>query len=148
VRANAFRLAEPATVFVSTGVVHHFRGDELPQLFREQARSDALAMVHLDIRPTWAAAIGAFIFHQARMRVALARHDGYLSAVRAHPTPALVAAMRAGAPEHWHAMLDDDAPLLPILSIMHAAISLRPALAEPFLEAAPPALRARLAPCS
>jgi SAM-dependent methyltransferase len=144
VHANAFRLDQPAAIYVSTGVLHHFRGDALASFFGEQARSAALAMVHLDIRPTWAAPLGAFIFHQARMRVRLARHDGYLSAVRAHPAPVLIAAMHAGAPGLWHAMIDGRVPVLPLLSIMHAAVSLRRELVAPFLDRAPPRLRAKI----
>lgn len=132
VTGNAFTLDEPATLYLSTGAIHHFRGDDLARVFAQQDASPALAMVHYDIKPSWAAPVGAWIFHQARMREPLAQHDGYLSAVRAHPKSALVHAVKTGAPGFHGAMFDGDVPLLPILRIMHGLVGLRPALREPF----------------
>jgi 2-polyprenyl-3-methyl-5-hydroxy-6-metoxy-1,4-benzoquinol methylase len=43
--ANAFALAEPATVFVSTGVIHHFRGPELLGFIEAQRRGPARAFL-------------------------------------------------------------------------------------------------------
>jgi SAM-dependent methyltransferase len=134
-RANAFRLDAPATVYTSIGVLHHFRGDDLVRVFREQADSPALGMIHFDIRPWWGAPLGAWIFHQARMREPLARHDGYLSAVRAHPASVLVEATRRGAPDFDLALLDGRASLL---SIMHAVVGVRPTLREGFRAARAP----------
>src|SRR5205085_10028139 len=96
--ANAFRLDQPAHIIVSTGVFHHFRGDDLVRVFEEHEKSSALAFVHVDIRPSPIAPLGSFIFHQARMREPLARFDGYWSAVRAHESTTFLAAMREGAP--------------------------------------------------
>jgi SAM-dependent methyltransferase len=132
--ANAFTLREPATVFTSTGVVHHFRDEGLCAFFREQARAGAAAFLHFDIKPTHLAPLGAWIFHQARMREALSRHDGVLSAVRAHPGEALLAAARVGAPEHVSTLFDGEVGLFPILRVMHALVGLRPALRDAFLE--------------
>lgn len=42
--------------------------------------------------------LGAWVFHRARMRVALSRHDGNLSARRAHPAAVLLAAVAEGTP--------------------------------------------------
>jgi 2-polyprenyl-3-methyl-5-hydroxy-6-metoxy-1,4-benzoquinol methylase len=143
VTANAFRLDEPATIFTSMGVLHHFRGAALTRVFAEQDRSPALAMIHFDIRPSWAAPVGAFIFHEARMREPLARHDGYASALRAHPQAALRQALTDGAAGFAHWLYDAGVPFLPLLSIMHAAVAVRPALVDPFLAALGPE-RARL----
>ena len=83
VHGNAFDLPEAATVFVSTGVLHHFRGPALAEFFRAQAASPALAFCHYDIAATRLAPIGAWVFHRARMRHPLGRHDGVASALRA-----------------------------------------------------------------
>jgi SAM-dependent methyltransferase len=144
VHANALQLADGGAVFISMGVVHHFREHNLARFFAEQGRSGALALIHLDIRPSWLAPIGSYIFHQARMRVALARHDGYVSTLRAHSPAALLDAMKTGAPAFAHVIAVTPVRLMPFLSIMHAAVSLRPALIEPVLAAAPSPLRSAL----
>lgn len=66
--ANAFALEQPATVFLSTGVVHHFRGEGLLRFFQGQAGPATRAFLHWDIAPTWLAPLGSWIFHVARMR--------------------------------------------------------------------------------
>lgn len=132
--ANAFTLREPATVFLSTGVVHHFRGDALVSFFREQARAGALAFIHFDIKPSHLSPLGAWIFHQARMREPLSRHDGVLSALRAHTGDALLAAARAGAEGLSSALFDGHIGPFPVLRIMHAVIGLRPDLRARFVD--------------
>lgn len=101
--ADAFALDEPATVLCSTGVAHHFRGDDLGRFFASHERSDAAAFVHVDFQPSRIAPIGAWLFHHTRMRLAISRHDGVRSAQRAHPTEVLAAAATAHAPrfETW-----------------------------------------------
>lgn len=91
--ANAFTLAEPAHVFISTGVVHHFRGDGLRAFFKGQA--SAWGFVHHDIQPSVLSPVGSWVFHQARMREPLAQHDGVVSAARVHSAQALLEAARA-----------------------------------------------------
>jgi SAM-dependent methyltransferase len=91
--ANAFRLDEPAHIYISTGVVHHFRGPALPAFFAGQKQ--AHAFVHSDIAPSALSPLGSWLFHRARMREPLARHDGVVSAQRAHGAAALLAAARA-----------------------------------------------------
>jgi SAM-dependent methyltransferase len=122
VAANAFRLEQPAHVVMSTGVLHHFRGDALSAVFAEHARSGALAFLHADIRPSAVAPLGAWIFHQARMREPLARFDGYWSAVRAHPADALRAAV---PPAFQLAMIDARPGLAGLLRIFQVAIGAR-----------------------
>lgn len=126
--ANAFTLAEPATIFLSTGVVHHFRGPDLAAFFARQAA--AAAFLHFDIKPTHLSGIGAWIFHQARMREPLSRHDGVLSALRAHSGKELLAAAREGAPGLRCALFDGKVGLLPVTRIMHALVGLRTDLAS------------------
>ncbi len=133
VTGNAFRLAAPdvaaagTAVFTSTGVLHHFRGASLAALFAQhRAACGAAAAVHFDIKPTLIAPVGAWIFHQARMREPLARHDGTLSAVRAHPDDVLLEALAAGARAAPHGVGQRRGPLR-LARIMHAAVAISPA---------------------
>jgi 2-polyprenyl-3-methyl-5-hydroxy-6-metoxy-1,4-benzoquinol methylase len=127
--ANAFELETPAHVIISTGVLHHFRGDALVDVFAQHQRSTALGFVHADIRPSIVAPTGAWIFHQARMREPLAKFDGYWSAVRAHTTTTLLDAIHRGAPEFTTATIDARPGLMAMLRIFHAALGIRRELA-------------------
>ena len=141
VTGNAFRLAAQGvaaggtTVFASTGVLHHFRGGALTALFAEHRAAGAAAAVHFDIKPTAIAPVGAWIFHQARMREPLARHDGTLSAARAHPDDVLLAALAAGAPNLRRMVWDGAAGALRLARIMHAAMAVEPTYEGPFRRA-------------
>jgi SAM-dependent methyltransferase len=90
--ANAFQLAQPAHVFISTGVLHHFRGKDLHAFFAGQRQ--AHAFVHYDIQCSPLAPVGSWMFHQARMREPLAVHDGVVSARRVHDARTLLTAAR------------------------------------------------------
>jgi len=126
VHGDAFEV-EGATVYLSTGVVHHFRDGDLPRFFRHQG--SALAMVHFDILPSWLTPLGAWMFHVARMREPLARHDGVRSALRAHPGEAL---LTAASSEGWKvALYDGRVPIVPVLRVMHAVVGVRDELADP-----------------
>ena len=92
VRGDAFDLPEPATIYISTGLLHHIRGGDLAAFFRAQANSEAIAYCHFDVAATRLAPIGAWVFHRARMREPLGRHDGVASARRAHDDHELMAA--------------------------------------------------------
>jgi SAM-dependent methyltransferase len=136
--ANAFRLEAPAAVYISTGVIHHFRGSDLVSFFREQAgAAEARAFAHFDAKATPVAGLGSWIFHHARMREPLARHDGTLSAVRAHPGPILVRAAREGAgPAGFRVGLFDGCSWrIALVRIFNAVVGIRPALAPAFLSA-------------
>jgi SAM-dependent methyltransferase len=128
--ANAFRLEEPATIFTSTGVVHHFRGPDLVSFFREQAECAPRAFLHFDLKPTYLTGIGAWLFHKARMREPLSHHDGILSAARSYPAAALLGAARAGATPRGYAtaMIDAEVSWLPLVDIFHALVGLEPSL--------------------
>lgn len=127
---NAFRLRSPATVYTSTGVIHHFRGTALDQFFAEQHRSGAEAFIHWDIKPSWLAPIGSYLFHRARMSEPLARHDGILSALRAHPSSELLRAARAACPGWKIGVFDGRVEALPVLKVMHALVGVRGELAD------------------
>lgn len=123
--ANAFRLSQPADIVLSTGVVHHFRDDDLVRLFREHEAGAPLGFVHVDIRPGLLASVGSWIFHVARMREPLAQFDGYWSAVRAHPVSTLLDAAARGAPSFTRGTLDARPGLAGLVRIFHAVVGVR-----------------------
>jgi SAM-dependent methyltransferase len=125
VAANAFRLSPPAHLYMSTGVLHHFRGQDLGRLFREHARARAFGFLHLDIRPSLISPLGSWIFHQARMREPLARWDGYWSAVRAHAASTLIDAARDGAPNFTTATVDAHPGIHALVRIFQALVGVR-----------------------
>lgn len=139
--ANAFTLEKAATVFLSTGVLHHFRGPGLERFFAEQRH--ASAFVHIDIKPSYLAPVGSLVFHLARMREPVARHDGTQSAVRAHAGALLLTAARAGAPAMRVALFDGAVSAVPITHTMHAVVGLKPSLEAAFRRGLGP-LAARL----
>ncbi|MFD7792655.1 class I SAM-dependent methyltransferase [Streptomyces sp. NPDC059759] len=133
VHGNAFALPEAATVYVSTGVLHHFRGSALTEFFQAQAASPAYAYCHFDIARTPVAPLGAWIFHRARMRHPLGRHDGVASALRAHSDETL---MRAAAEPGIRALLyEPRATANPFCTTLRPVIGVRPHLEAPFRQA-------------
>ena len=125
IHGDAFAMVEPAHIFLSTGVIHHFRGEDLPRFFARQ--HGAMAMVHFDILPSWLTPLGAWMFHVARMREPLARHDGVASALRAHSGATLVDAARA--PGWKMALYDGKVPIVPVMRVMHALVGVEASLA-------------------
>jgi SAM-dependent methyltransferase len=93
---DALQRQEGADVYISTGVMHHFDPGRLVEFFERQR--DAQAAVHFDFRPSRLAWLGAWVFHQLRMRHPLSRHDGVVSAIRAYPPETLIQASRLGLP--------------------------------------------------
>lgn len=140
---NAFALEEPATIYTSTGVIHHFRGRGLPSFFEEQARSGAYGFVHCDIKPSKLAPVGAWIFHRARMREPLARVDGVLSAVRAHPGERLLAAATRAFTDLAISLFDGQREDFSVLRVMQAILGVRAGFDAAFMRALGP-LGARL----
>ncbi|MBL8920293.1 MAG: methyltransferase domain-containing protein [Myxococcaceae bacterium] len=133
--ANAFTLERSAHVFISTGVLHHFRGDALDRFFERQAGAGARGVLHCDIKASWAAPLGAWLFHEARMREPLAKHDGVLSAVRAHPAPTLLdSARRTGRPLRF-ALFDGAPSPLPLLRTLNTVVGVDAAIEQAFLSA-------------
>jgi len=128
--ANAFRLEGGASIYLSSGVLHHFRGGDLVSFFQEQDCAGVHAFAHYDIYPSWLAPVGSYVFHRARMRIPLARYDGVVSAQRAHTSKTLLTAAREGAPGFALGLFAEPAPLFPILRIMRPLVGVRPALWE------------------
>ena len=90
----------PRTVVISSGLLHHVPAPELSGFFAAQARLDVAAFAHWDIVPCLWSTLGAWVLLRTRMREQVCRHDGLVSARRAHPASALLGAARAGAPEY------------------------------------------------
>lgn len=96
---DAFSEQYAGQIYISTGVIHHFRGERLADFFRRQNGDTTLAFLHYDFHPWWLAPYGSWFFHVLRMRTALARHDGVLSTVRAHSATTLLASARKASSE-------------------------------------------------
>ncbi|MFG3223623.1 class I SAM-dependent methyltransferase [Kitasatospora sp. NPDC048194] len=133
VHGNAFDLPEAATVYVSTGVLHHFGADALAGFFEAQAASPALAFCHLDLAATGLAPVGAWVFHRARMRHPLGRHDGVASARRAHPDEVL---LRAASVPGMRALVYEPRGLSnPFCTTLRPVLGVRPWLEASLREA-------------
>jgi SAM-dependent methyltransferase len=131
--ANAFRLDEPATIFISTGILHHFRDDDLSYLLQQHCRPETCAFIHFDFHSSPMAPWGSWLFHAVRMREPLAKHDGVLSAVRAHKSCYLLDVTRSAAPEFISAIYGTRLWRLPIPRVFHSLVGIRPAYREAFL---------------
>jgi SAM-dependent methyltransferase len=136
--ANAFRLDPPGSLYLSTGVVHHFRGDGLPAFFRSHDQPETKAFAHFDFLPSPMAPFGSWLFHAVRMRDPLAKHDGVVSAIRAYSGDELVRAAGDGAPGFARAMYSTRLGFLPIPRAFHSLVGLRPEYQEAFLRALGP----------
>jgi SAM-dependent methyltransferase len=139
--ANAFRMQETASVYMSTGVLHHFAGDGLDTFFRAQAERRPAAFVHFDVQNSWAAPIGAWLFHKAKFRERVGQHDGIVSALRAHDADDLARVARAAAPGYRIIQFNRPLRWMPVVRTMNAVIAVEPELVDPFLEAAAPMRR-------
>lgn len=95
---DAFSLDHSGHIFISTGVIHHFRGEELLEFLRRHERPETQAFLHFDFQPWFLAPYGSWFFHFLRMRTRVARHDGVLSAARAHNAQTLTQASRDAVP--------------------------------------------------
>jgi SAM-dependent methyltransferase len=128
--ANAFVLDQPATLFLSTGVVHHFRGAALTEFFKQHDCPTAQGFAHFDFQPNIFARPGAWMFHYIRMREPLSRHDGVISARRAHTAETLLAAARQT--KFACAMYSRRVWMLPIPRVFHTLVGIRPEIAPAF----------------
>ena len=131
--ANAFRLDEPATIFISTGILHHFRDQDLSYLLQQHCRPETCAFIHFDFHSSPMAPLGSWLFHAVRMREPLAKHDGVLSAVRAHKSRYLLEMTRSAAPEFVSAIYGTRLWRLPIPRVFHSLVGIRPQFREAFL---------------
>jgi 2-polyprenyl-3-methyl-5-hydroxy-6-metoxy-1,4-benzoquinol methylase len=95
---DAFASEHAGHILLSTGVIHHFRGEAFAEFLRRHERPETQAFLHFDFQPWALAPLGASFFHYLRMRTAIARHDGVLSAIRAYGARTLTEAARTSAP--------------------------------------------------
>jgi len=95
---DAFSREQSSHIFLSTGVIHHFRDAALLEFLRRHDEPKTQAFLHFDFQPWFLAPLGAWFFHYLRMRTAIARHDGVLSAARAHNARTLTETARVAAP--------------------------------------------------
>ncbi|MFF8775238.1 class I SAM-dependent methyltransferase [Kitasatospora sp. NPDC015120] len=145
VHGNAFALPEAATVYISTGVLHHFPEPALTEFFRAQGNSPAMAFCHYDIAATGLAPIGAWMFHRARMRHPLGRHDGVASARRAHSDESLLQA--ASAASGMRPLLYEPRHAAnPFCTTLRPVLGVRPHLEPPLRQALGRASRRLLGP--
>jgi len=131
--ANAFRLDEPATIFISTGILHHFRDQNLSYLLQQHCRPETCAFVHFDFHSSPMAPLGSWLFHAVRMREPLAKHDGVLSAVRAHKSRYLLDATRNAAPEFISAIYGTRLWRMPVPRVFHSLVGIRPIYRDAFI---------------
>lgn len=98
VHGDAFSREHSGHIFISTGVIHHFRGGSLTEFLHRHDQPETFGFLHYDFQPWFLAPFGSWFFHVLRMRTRISRHDGVLSTARAHSAAALTDAARAGAP--------------------------------------------------
>ena len=130
---DAFALDEEATVYLSNGVLHHFPADRLAGFFRAQDRPGTKGFLHYDIAATPLAPFGAWLFHRARMREPLGRHDGVNSARRAHGDDVLLSAARLDGMDTF--LFEPVRFANPLCAAMRPVLGIRPELTADFRRA-------------
>jgi SAM-dependent methyltransferase len=135
VHGDAFSPANAANIYLSTGVLHHFRGDDLGHFFRRHELAETQAFLYYDFQPSFLAAPGSWFFHVVRMRTGLARHDGVLSAVRVHSAETLVRTARAASPGFACGMYGRKIWRTPLPRVFHTLVGIRRALIPEFRRA-------------
>ena len=121
--------AAPADVVLSTGLLHHLPPPALRAFFARQ-RARAQAFAHFDFQPSPLAPFGAWLFHRARFRSPLARHDGVLSALRAHDRATLLDA--AADPTGEWSVAVFGARFGPFPRVFHAVVGVHTAQRDAF----------------
>ena len=129
---DAFSREYSGQMFISTGVIHHFRGQELGKFLGRHEQPETQAFLHFDFHPWLLAPVGAWFFHYLRMRTAVARHDGVLSAARAHDEQTLTGAARTALPEFVSGIYGAKIWNTPAPRVFHTLIGLRRPLVEEF----------------
>ena len=131
-QGDAFSKEHSGHIFISTGVIHHFRDQDLLQFLGRHEQPETRALLHFDFQPWLLAPVGAWFFHYLRMRTAVARHDGVLSAARAHDARTLTEAARNVLPEFASGIYGAKIWNTPAPRVFHTLIGLRPPLVEDF----------------
>ena len=131
-QGDAFSREHSGHIFTSTGVIHHFRGQGLPQFLGRHEQPETQAFLHFDFQPWLLAPVGAWFFHVLRMRTAVARHDGVLSAARAHDGRTLTEAAREVLLEFASGIYGAKIWNTPAPRVFHTLIGLRRPLVTEF----------------
>jgi SAM-dependent methyltransferase len=124
-QGDAFSSNHAAHIYLSTGFVHHFRGDALHQLMHRHNLPYTTAFLHYDFRPWTLAPLGSWFFHFLRMRTAIARHDGVLSTVRAYHGRTLTTASRNALPDFSSGIYGSTIWGTPMPRVFHTLVGLR-----------------------
>jgi SAM-dependent methyltransferase len=130
--ANAFALPEPGTVYLSTGVLHHFPEAALPAFFAGHEHPATRAFLHFDFQPSVYLVPGAWLFHVLRTRQPLARHDGVVSARRTWGGHLLSEKARAGVPGFTVGVFGTHLWRTPVRRVFSAIVGVRPEIAAAF----------------
>src|SRR5215475_1885887 len=125
---DAFSADLAGQIYISTGVVHHFRGDDLTAFLQQHDAEPTQAFIHFDFQPWALAPFGSWFFHVIRMRTPLARHDGVLSAARAHTQQTLVSAARSGVKNLATGIYGANVWNTRLPRVFHALVGFRPNL--------------------
>jgi SAM-dependent methyltransferase len=125
VHGDAFSSDHSGQIYLSTGVIHHFRGDGLLGFLNRHQRPETHAFLHFDFQPWFLAPCGSWFFHFLRMRTRVARHDGVLSAARAHNATTLVQAARSATPEFASGIYGAKIWNTPAPRVFHALLGIR-----------------------
>lgn len=132
IQGDAFSREASAQIYLSTGVIHHFRGNALSDFLRRHNLPKTYAFVHYDFHPWLLAPLGSWFFHILRMRTAVARHDGVLSTARAHTADVLCSAARAALPDFSSGIYSANIWGTPIPRVFHTLIGVRRELLPTF----------------
>lgn len=132
--ANAFSLAEPADIYISTGILHHFQDTALKELFENQSTPETVAFVHFDFYNMPLAPLGSWLFHAVRMRMPLVKHDGVLSAMRTHKCGELLDTVKHAAPDFAAMIFGVRLWGLPVPRVFHSVVGIRPEYKSGFLK--------------
>ena len=130
VHGDAFSPEHSGQIYLSTGVMHHSRGDSLVKFLHRHDQPEIRAFLHYDFQPWFLAPFGLWFFHRLRMRTAIARHDGALSAARAYSASELTEAARRGARGFVSGMYGAQIWNPPAPRVFHTLFGVRPSLVQ------------------
>lgn len=132
IQGDAFSHEHSGHIYLSTGVIHHFRGESLHEFLRRHEQPGTFAFLHYDFQPSFLAPFGSWFFHYLRMRTAIAKHDGVLSAVRAHGANTLVEAARSAVPGFASGIYGARIWKTPAPRVFHTLLGIRRPLLDEF----------------
>jgi len=132
IQGDAFSPRHAGHIYLSTGVVHHFRGESLSEFLRCHEQRGTVAFLHYDFQPSLLAPYGSWFFHYLRMRTSVARHDGVLSAARAHDAQTLTQAARSSVPGFASGIYGSRIWKTRLPRVFHTLVGIRRPLVEEF----------------